>query len=151
MTTVALVGCGNAKQAPEDCPVPAKDLYTSGYFGLKWEHARRETDDQAILSAKFGVLLPTARTPWYDETLETNAESRVWAVETAPELRAWLDWLDAETVEFLAGANYYRSLVSRLPDEVTVRAPLSGVGLFEQQSALSTANEQRCHVAEVLF
>lgn len=93
----ALVGCGSAKVDLEDGEtVPAKDLYDSTYFDLKWEYVEECCDRAKILSAKHGLLDPDEEIEAYDASLNPRSESYigdyeagVWAVETAQSIRVW--------------------------------------------------------------
>lgn len=121
--TFVLIGCGSAKRDPEDDedleeayltpeedyvdePMwQAKDLYTSGYFGLKNEYREYMTEwdteldghASAILSAEFGIVYPDTPLPYYD----TNAKKlpKQEAPPDAPDLRP-----DGEPVETKADA-----------------------------------------------
>lgn len=65
--TAVFVGCGAAKQ---DATVPARELYTSNYFGLKREYAETVGDSWAILSALHGVVEPNESISPYNVTID---------------------------------------------------------------------------------
>jgi hypothetical protein len=120
--TVVYVGCGAKKQAS---PAPARDLYTSAYFGKKREYAEAVGDSWAILSALYGSVDPTSRARPYDVTiddypLDVDERPRAeyatvdeWAaafiegVENSIHNRErWEGWQQLVRVEVLAGQKY---------------------------------------------
>ena len=133
--TLVLVGCGAAKQATT---VPARELYTSNYFGLKREYAETVGDSWAILSALYGVVEPDESTAPYDVTIDDyplDNEQRVdhatveeWAGEVLVDVKQRLRERDGDRsaldqVVILAG----RSYVEPIRDELDRRAAECGV------------------------
>jgi len=136
-TSLALVGCGSQKPDPDAFPLPAKDAYTSGYFGLKYYLAAEAYDHHAIISAKYGLLQPEEEIEWYDETLSTKAEAREWAAETAPAICEFIAAHDVDRVTIFAGAKY-RLVADHLPEDIEVVNPFAPMdGIHGQQRQLS--------------
>lgn len=99
-----LVGCGEAKQDTEE-PVPAHDLYTSPYFGLKRRFAEAATQwagqnqgsAWGILSAEHGVIPHGLEIETYDTTiddLDEPASEHIQEVKmpNGEEVVTELDW-----------------------------------------------------------
>ena len=87
-TTLALVGCGSAKQDTDE-PVPAEELYTSSYFAKKRRWVKLYADDWGILSAEHGFLRPRQRVESYDTHIDDVRTNR-WAWEVEQELWSYI-------------------------------------------------------------
>lgn len=133
--TLVLVGCGAAKQATT---VPARELYTSNYFGLKREYAETVGDSWAIMSALYGAIEPDEPTAPYDVTIgdyPLDDEQRVehatvdeWAGAVLADVEQRLRERDGgksapDRVVILAG----RSYVDPIRDELDRTAAECGV------------------------
>ncbi|MFG0252594.1 MAG: DUF6884 domain-containing protein [Phycisphaerales bacterium JB038] len=125
MQTIALVSCVKSKQPQAS---RACDLYTSALFRKMRAYAERQADGWYILSAKYGLVHPTAIIEPYELTLKTmaRAERRAWARGTHAQLRA-ADLLRPE-VQFLwlAGRPYMEDLALLLKDHAQLD-PLAGM------------------------
>lgn len=141
--TIVLVNCGGQK-ANE--PVPAKDLYTSGYFTVKRLYAEDHGDRWAILSAKHHLLDPDRVTDPYEKTMD-DVDDEQWADRVMVGLRDLVDEVleanpeaDETDIEIrvVATKDYYEPLRPRLqPTPWTDTYPLEGMGLFDQMEWLS--------------
>jgi hypothetical protein len=128
--TLVLVGCGAAKA---DEPRPAKDLYTSTYFGLKRAYAEEHGDEWAILSAKYGLLNPEAEIEPYDLTVD-DVDVGEWGVTVAEALP---DVRDTEVV-VLAGPDYAEEIEGTLfLYGADVETPTEGMKIGERMEWLS--------------
>lgn len=86
---LCLVGCGDAKN---NGLLPAKDKYSSNYFGLKRGYAETVCDKGAVISAKFHVLEFDDPVDDYDRSLHKMdaSETEVWGDTTMYELHRLL-------------------------------------------------------------
>lgn len=152
MTKLVLVGCGAAKQ-DTDRPVPAKDLYTSSYFGLKRRYAEVVGDHWAVLSAEHGLLPPTKEILPYEtsiDDLDGDALDEL-AHDVGMDLIDWSALTEADEIVVLAGRKYIEPLRERETFHAGVganvtfplqQAALGGIG--EQMAWLKTrASDQR--------
>lgn len=107
--TVGLVSCSKAKlpHAAE-----ARDLYVSPLFRLARSVCEKRFDEWAILSAKFGLVLPDQVIEPYDVTLsKLPAERRkAWAMDVEHTIRA--TWTGAATFHVFAGKHYLQAVAS---------------------------------------
>jgi len=102
-TTLAVIGCGNAKA---DEASAARDLYTSNYFGLKREYGEHFADRLVILSAEHGLVWGTRTIEPYDTTLD-DRDREALVDEVAWNLRSpFTDHSHADEVLLLAGRDY---------------------------------------------
>lgn len=142
--TLALVGCGAAKQdlSPTEV-VPAKDLYTSNYFALKRRYAELYADEWGILSAEHGYIDADTRICTYDAVLEGRRDARDWAADGFADLRDRIDSSDIERVIMLAGTLYARPVEKYLRGlddrDITVAYPMDGCGGIGEQMAFLKA------------
>lgn len=81
----AWVGCVKAKRTTAS---PAEDLYVSTLFTGRRRYVERTCDRWFVLSAKRGLLEPTALVEPYDETLKTKGrlERRRWSESVLEQL-----------------------------------------------------------------
>ena len=63
---MAVMGCSGSKHNVDE-PVPARDLYASGYWTVK-ERYGDAADDWRVLSAEHAILSPDAEIPYYERT-----------------------------------------------------------------------------------
>jgi len=138
--TIALVACVGGKR-PE--PSPAADLYMSDWFLKASAYARMIADEWYILSAKYGLVRPTAVIAPYNVTLNRmrKAERTAWAEQVLKSLCPLLTLGDE--VIFLAGKNYRADLIQPIRDlGCKVRVPMEGLGIGQQLSWLLKHLEQ---------
>jgi len=116
-----IVGCGAAKRnASQGETFPARDLYTSNYFQLKREYAESVGDQWMILSAKHGLILPTAELRPYETSIDDLDEDELnqLAHEVGMGLIEWVAWEegrgnDVDEIVVLAGRRYIDPLKER--------------------------------------
>lgn len=132
---VILIGCVAQKS---DCPMPAKDLYTSNLFRARRVYAEASGRPWSIVSAEFpGILHPDAVTAPYNRRITelTPMEHRIW--RDCVQRRAIEDFGDGikgATVEVHAGAPYVEALTDALVSRfgLTIEAPLAGLFIGQQ-------------------
>ncbi len=144
MSTIYLVACCAQKQEGEH---EAKDLYLSPWFKLARKYVEQASASTCagwyILSAKYGLVLPTQRIASYDTSLLD--------MKRGP----YLDWLfrvqkalspvAAANCHFvlLAGREYRADLVHWLLYKgATVEVPMQGLGIGEQLAWLKKKTER---------
>lgn len=133
---LALIACCKAK-----LPAPAKagQLYISDLFHSAMCWAQAQHFACAILSAKYGLVMPWEVIEPYDETLNTigAAGRREWVKKVAEQFRSAQVPLAGRTVYMLAGKHYRTGLVDELTEHgADVLVPLEGLGIGEQLSRL---------------
>ena len=125
--TFVIVGCGSAKRERELEPgtlrvkrYPAKDLYTSTYFGKKREYAETVGDQWMILSAEHGLFPPDEEIKPYDTTIDDLDDGQLDALahRVGMTLIEWISWEQGEGNEVaevivLAGRSYIDPLRER--------------------------------------
>jgi len=102
---VGLVGCVKRKA---EAARAAEDLYTSALFKERRAHVNETCDRWFILSARHGLVDPSAVLEPYDETL-TNAPRavrRTWSATVLEQLAGQLGDLGVHAFEVHAGAAY---------------------------------------------
>lgn len=133
VTTVHLVACGKLKRSTA---CAAQDLYVGDLFQKARAYAERR-GSWAILSAKHGLVLPTARLDPYNQTLigASPAVRTEWAALVARQLRE--DFPNLTEVVFLAGRDYRYPLEALLSAAgIACSAPMQGLGLGQQKQWL---------------
>jgi hypothetical protein len=145
MKPVILVSCVSKKL---NQPAPAKDLYQSTWFRLARRYAERFGDRWFILSAKHGLLLPDQEIEPYEMTLNTMSRKQRldWARRVYHQIALGSLIPQQEEIVILAGYGYRQYLeLYLLADGYTVKHPLSGLGIGQQQRWLK---EQAQHQME---
>ena len=150
-----LVGCGKAKH---DGTLPAKDKYSSNYFGLKREYAEEVGDAWAIISAEYGVVEPDEEIDDYDTTVrDMRADERaLWGETTGHNIVKWLSELEKtegypSEVHLLLGTAYQEPLADTIrfleeSTDVDVVRPFDDTsGIGEQMSKLKMKIEYARH------
>ena len=146
-----LVGCGKAKH---DGRLPAKEKYSSNYFGLKRDYAETVGDEWCIISAKYGVLEPDQEIDDYDTTVRDMgaSERALWGNLTGHNLVKWLTELEEEQgypaeVHLLLGSAYQEPMADTIrfleeSSNVDVVRPFEGTsGIGEQMAELKERTE----------
>lgn len=125
---VVLVGCVKSKLTHG---APAKDLYTSDYFGKMRSYALASGLPWFILSAEHGLVSPDAWLEPYDCYLpEMSRDYRAkWGTKVAEQLEAELGSLSGVTVDVHAGSAY----VMAAHEPLTIR----GATVLDQLQGLS--------------
>lgn len=120
---VGLVACSSRKGADR---ARARDLYTGVLFRRSIAYFEARGIPWAVLSAKYGVVLPDEEVEPYNVRLKdlSFATRRAWAVNVAAALHK--RWPDAAYFEVLAGQEYRAALQKTgLP----IVAPLAGMSI----------------------
>lgn len=122
--TIALIGCCKKKQLDA---ARVQELYQSSLFKLSVAYAEKRGLKWAVLSAKYGLVLPFRILKPYDETLtRMSAQAkRAWGLGVAQDLE--FTWGVSARYVFLAGESY-RTAVSALPP-ARLEEPLAGMGI----------------------
>lgn len=135
MSRVGLISCVSKKRPST---AQAKDLYDSALFAKSREFIEQRCDSWFILSAKYGLLEPTAVVEPYEETLNTKSreERDEWAERVWVSLRQWLR--PDDQVSILAGERYRERLVPLITAHgCRVDVPMEGLGIGRQLQWLS--------------
>lgn len=128
--TIVLVGCGDAKA---DESRPAKEIYTSNYFGLKRRYAEAYGDEWAILSAEHGLLDPDVEIEPYDTHI-SDVSVGEWSLSV---VKALPD-VNGSRVILLAGPDYVDAIEGDLMMfGADVEIPTAGMKIGERMSWLS--------------
>lgn len=129
---VGLVACA-ARKLPGTHR--AEDLYQSALFKKARQWVIANCDNWFVLSAKHGLIHPSAEIDWYDVTLKnlTREERQAWADKVRLQLKAIVT-SEVELIA-LAGESYCEPLM-----EFKVRRPLKGMGIGQQLHWLTVEN-----------
>lgn len=145
--TFVIVGCGAAKrEKSRGKRWPAKDLYTSTYFGKKREYAETVGDQWMILSAKHGLVPPGENLRPYDTSINDLGERALdeLAHEVGMELIEWVAWAQSNDVSprlvVLAGRKYLDPLRQR--EAFSTAGVERGIQYPLQQNDLGGIGEQ---------
>lgn len=116
MATYVLISCVSKKRKlKKGETIEARLLYDSPLFHKAWTYAEALKPDKIlILSAKYGIIDPDTKIPYYNETLvgKPVAERKAWAETVLAKLRDKFGYNKAEDeVIILAGEAYYKYLV----------------------------------------
>ncbi len=116
MATYVLISCVSKKRKlKEGETIEARLLYDSPLFHKAWAYAEALKPDRIfILSAKYGIIDPDTRIPYYNETLvgKPVAERKAWAGDVLAKLRGKFGYnKDEDEIIILAGEAYYKYLI----------------------------------------
>ena len=124
----------------------AYEMYSpSSLFSKAYQYATKNYDKVAILSAKYGLLLPDDEIEPYDLTLKTmKKQQRIkWANKVFKQIGERLDLRKIESVYFHAGREYREHLISLLESTgIKCTIPLKGLS-FGQQLAWYDTKAQK--------
>ncbi len=104
--TLALITCTKSKASSR---VPARDMYwPSRLFQLCWHQAESDGSRVAILSAKYGLLLPDRVIAPYNKTITemSTAERAAWGESIGQQFDVAFGAYGITEVVFLAGKDY---------------------------------------------
>jgi hypothetical protein len=129
---VYLVACVAAKL---DHAAEARDLYVSPWFRKARTYVERTGSPWLILSAKHGLIAPSAVIEPYEATLGDMGASarRLWGASVLDELARVVD--ERAPLIVLAGRNYRDPLWPSIAHRAT--APMEGMGIGEQLAFLT--------------
>jgi hypothetical protein len=106
METLTLITCAKTKAKTS---MPAREMYLSSkLFRLSYQQAEADGFRIAILSAKYGLLLPDAVISPYDKTIKkmTPKEVKAWAEMVGKQFDRMFGTLKIDEVVFLASRDY---------------------------------------------
>jgi len=131
--TLGLISCTKSKR---NYSCAAKEMYSaSELFRKAYDFCTRNYDYVAILSAKYGLLLPDEKIDPYDLTLKSmgETEQKKWAERVFSQLSSKLPMTDISRVFFHAGLAY-RTHLAKLLESQGIRCivPLEGLSIGEQ-------------------
>jgi len=130
---LALISCTKSKR---NYPCKAREMYSrSALFRKAYAYAERNYDRVAVLSAKYGLLLPDDQIELYDLTLKNlpASQRREWADKVFIQMKRRLKLDQIERVFFHAGKEYRRHLIPKL-EKIGVQCitPLEGLSFGQQ-------------------
>jgi len=145
--TIVLISCSNIKR---ETAATAAELYTSQLFIASRTYAENNGDGYAILSARHGLLMPTATVEPYDHKLGGSADARrVWGSRVQADILELCDYHDITRDRgrvlarfiILAGRNYCEALPKWMQAAATF--PLAGKQIGERLQWLSRENQRQ--------
>lgn len=135
MKTIGFISCTKRKQS---YPCKASEMYSaSDLFKKAYAYAVENYDFVAILSAKYGLLLPNDKVEPYNLTLNgmSTDEVREWSERTAKQMNNRLQLRDFSRAFFHAGERYRRYLIPRMEGlGIRCEIPLKGLGIGKQKA-----------------
>ena len=140
MAHIGLISCVSKKQS---YAAKAADIYVSSLFTKSRRFVEQSCDSWFILSAKYGLILPSEVIEPYEETL--NKKSKIervnWALKVWAKLRNYIKPGDRITI--LAGERYRENLLPLLQEYgCRIEIPLQGLGIGLQLQWLSLRLEK---------
>jgi len=135
LKTLGLISCTKKKQGYR---CKASEMYsTSDLFRKAYFYAVKNYDTVAILSAKYGLLLPDDEVEPYNLTLNdmSSEEVKKWAEKTFNQMRSRLKLEDFAKVYFHAGKKYRQYLILKLENaNIQCEVPLKNLGIGKQKA-----------------
>ena len=110
----------------------AKNLYDSPLFKLSWQYANKLKPDRIyILSAKYGLVDPSAMLNPYNATLNSMStkEVRAWADKVIIQMEKEKINFFKDKAIFLAGSNYRKHITTLFKK---YEVPMEGLGIGRQ-------------------
>ena len=134
-----MISCTKSKR---NYPCAAKEMYSaSELFRKAYYYCIKNYDYVAILSAKYGLLLPDEKIDPYDLTLKSmsDSEQMKWAEGVLTQLNDKLSMKDVSKVFFHAGLTY-RTHLARILESRGIQcvAPLEHLSFGEQMAWYQT-------------
>jgi hypothetical protein len=133
--SLGLVSCTKEKK---NYPCKASEMYlASDLFKKAYRYANKNYSAVAILSAKYGLLLPSDKIEPYNITLKDMNIKQVksWADRVFEQMKEKLNLNEFETVFFHAGKRYRIYLIPKLEDTgLKCEAPLGNMKIGEQKA-----------------
>jgi len=130
---LGLISCTKSKQNRR---CKASEMYVpSPLFRAAYSYATKNYDAVAILSAKYGLLLPDDEIEPYELTLKnmTKQERKKWAEKVADQLKERTGLQKISECFFHAGKEYREFLIPILENlGIKCRIPLKGLSIGKQ-------------------
>jgi hypothetical protein len=137
---LGLISCTKAK-LNRKCK--ASELYSvSDLFKKAYAYCTKHYDDIAILSAKYGLLLPDYEVKPYDKTLNNMSveERKAWSKMVFKQMQTRLCLADFDRIFFHAGKNYREFLIRKLERSgLKIEVPLENLTIGKQLAWYKTA------------
>lgn len=133
MKTLGLISCTKRKQ---NRPCKASEMYSaSDLFSKAYAYCKKNYDQIAILSAKYGLVFPDDVIEPYDLTLNNMRakEVRDWSEKVFKQMQKRLDLSEICAVSFHAGNKYRKYLIPKVEVlGIKCRIPLETLGIGKQ-------------------
>jgi predicted RNA-binding protein len=133
LKTRGLISCTKTKQNHK---CKASEMYSaSDLFKKAYDYCTKKYDAVAILSAKYGLILPHDEIEPYDLALSgmSSEEREAWAERVFKQMKSRLNLKDIDKVYFHAGENYREHLIPKLEEIcITCEAPLKNLSIGKQ-------------------
>lgn len=128
---IGFVACAKTKRVGTH---PARDIYVSPLFRKAFTFAITNCEQVFILSAKYGLLLPSKEILSYDQSLTTmnRNERALWSATVALKIHEVASKKDG--LFFYCGRLYRDELMSTLSPSYRCYAPLAGLSIGKQLS-----------------
>ena len=135
MKSLGLISCTKSKQS---YPCKATEMYSaSDLFKKAYSYAVKNYNFVAILSAKYGLLLPEDKIDPYDLTLNDmdSSDRKEWADKVFKQMKTRLGLKDFTNVFFHTGKKYREHLIPKLKKVgIDCEAPLKNLGIGKQKA-----------------
>jgi hypothetical protein len=137
--TVGLISCSAAK-AP--MPLSAENFYLGDLFRKSKMWVERNCDEWAILSAKYGLVLPDHVVKPYNVTLQKLDKDRRVGWAKSINYQCYMQWGEETTYVLLCGALYRLPFEEHNDRQLPFEVPMKGLGIGEQKAWLKQALTQ---------
>lgn len=135
MKTLGLISCTKKKQ---NYPCKASEMYSaSDLFRKAYAYCTKKYDQVAILSAKYGLLLPQDEIEPYDITLNDMSikERKLWSEKVFEQMQQRLNLSNYGRVFFHTGKRYREFLTPKLESVgLVTEVPLGNLQIGKQLS-----------------
>lgn len=114
MKSLCLISCTRRKR---NHPCKAFEMYSaSALFRKAYAYCIKKYDDVAILSAKYGFLLPEDEIEPYNKTLNDMSveERKAWSEKAFKQMQTRLNIEDYDKLFFHAGRKYREYLIPKM-------------------------------------
>ena len=133
LRTLGLISCTKRKQG-QRCRT--SEMYSaSDLFRKAYAYCTKKYDNVAILSAKYGLLLPDEEIEPYNVTLNDMSIDQVkkWSDQVFEQFLVKIELRDLGKVYFHAGKRYRQYLIPMLEKmDIECEVPLRNLGIGEQ-------------------
>jgi hypothetical protein len=142
LKSLGLISCAKKKQGYR---CKASEMYSaSDLFRKAYTYAVKHYDFEAILSAKYGLLLPDDEIEPYNLKLNDMTVNKVkeWSDKVFAQMSSRLNLHDFDKVFFHTGNKYRQFLIPKLESSgIQCEAPLKNLGIGEQLSWYNALNK----------